>query len=178
MTSRSRPCCDAQPDARVDQEVDLDDLVLSEADRVRHLGRRRVDVSRVSSAQVRGDAKRIRRAIANIADNAERHAASTIRFSLAEVDNYAELVVSDDGAGVPADQAEAVFERFVRLDEARERHAGGAGLGLAIAREIIEGAGGTLVVDPSATVGARFVLRLPCSTALSSPARPESPAQP
>jgi signal transduction histidine kinase len=54
-----------------------------------------------------------------------------------------------------------VFERFTRLDEARSARDGGAGLGLAIARDIAERHGGTLTLDEDASPGARFVLRLP-----------------
>jgi signal transduction histidine kinase len=70
------------------------------------------------------------------------------------------LAVSDDGDGIgPADR-ERIFDRFTRLDEARDRRSGGAGLGLAIAREIAGGHRGTLAVEDS-DVGARLVLRLP-----------------
>lgn len=70
-------------------------------------------------------------------------------------------MVEDDGAGVPLEERERIFERFVRLDEARSRDAGGSGLGLAIARGIAVSAGGTLMVDDSRWSGARFVLALP-----------------
>jgi signal transduction histidine kinase len=73
------------------------------------------------------------------------------------------LVVEDDGAGIPESERERVFERFVRLDEARDRDAGGSGLGLAIVREIVTAHGGTVTVSTSALGGARFVVRLPPS---------------
>ena len=65
----------------------------------------------------------------------------------------------------PPDQAERIFERFARLDDARSAADGGAGLGLAIAREIAERHGGTLTVDVGHRDGARFVLRLPVAGA-------------
>jgi signal transduction histidine kinase len=141
--------------------VDLDDVVFAEAERLRGLGRRTVDVSSVSSAQVAGDVRALTRAIANLADNAERHASSAVAFGLAELNGWAELTVTDDGPGIPTDKAELVFQRFTRLDEARSASGGGSGLGLAIARTIVEKYGGTLVLDPTYTRGARFVMRLP-----------------
>lgn len=72
-----------------------------------------------------------------------------------------ELAVEDDGPGVPADQAERIFERFARLDDARSAGDGGTGLGLAIAREIVERHGGMLTLDRHHRSGARFVMRLP-----------------
>ena len=71
------------------------------------------------------------------------------------------LLVDDDGHGVPEAERERVFERFVRLDEARARDDGGSGLGLAIVAEIVRVHGGTTSVETSPAGGARFVVRLP-----------------
>ncbi|MFB7925535.1 ATP-binding protein, partial [Streptomyces sp. NPDC056081] len=71
--------------------------------------------------------------------------------------------VTDDGAGVPADERERIFERFVRLDDARTRDDGGAGLGLAIARDVAVRHGGGLTADGAPEGGARFTLRLPAA---------------
>ncbi|MGB8857645.1 MAG: HAMP domain-containing sensor histidine kinase [Ilumatobacteraceae bacterium] len=141
--------------------VDLDDIVFAEADRLRALGRRAVDVSGVGAAQVLGDPHRLRRVVANLADNAERHAASIVSFSLTERDGCAVLAVVDDGPGVPAGMDAVIFERFGRADQARSAHDGGAGLGLSIAREIVTRAGGTLELDRAHQPGARFVVSLP-----------------
>jgi len=69
--------------------------------------------------------------------------------------------VDDDGAGLAEADRERVFERFVRLDDARERDAGGSGLGLAIAREVAREQGGDIVLTSSPLGGLRAELRLP-----------------
>jgi signal transduction histidine kinase len=70
------------------------------------------------------------------------------------------LEVIDDGASIEPDKRELVFQRFARLDAARNKDPGGTGLGLPIARQIAETCGGTLQIEDSDR-GARFVLRLP-----------------
>lgn len=143
--------------------VDLDDLVLEEAGRLRQVSSLTINTERVSAGQIIGDEAQLRRVIRNLADNAIRHAETTVSFALDEGDGRVELVVSDDGTGVPAADAERIFERFTRRDDARDRDSGGSGLGLAISREIAHKHGGTLVLDSTSgpQTGARFVLRLP-----------------
>jgi signal transduction histidine kinase len=120
----------------------------------------RVDTRGVTPVQVPGDEAQLGRAVGNLLDNAVRHARRAVTVTLAERDGDAVLTVADDGPGVPADERERVFQRFTRLDDARSAD-GGAGLGLAIARDIAERHGGTLTLDDDPTRGARFVLRLP-----------------
>ena len=84
-------------------------------------------------------------------------------MALREAGDHVELSVEDDGLGIAEDQRERVFERFVRLDEARARDAGGSGLGLAIVKEIVAAHGGTVAVSSAGLGGARFVVRLPAA---------------
>ncbi len=142
--------------------VDLDDVVLREAARLRARGRVQVDTHRVSGGQVVGDRDQLQRVVRNLVENAERHAERTVSFAVATQGGEVECVVEDDGAGIPEAERERVFERFTRLDDARARHVGGAGLGLAIARDIVARHGGTISLDDRAA-GARFVVRLPAS---------------
>jgi signal transduction histidine kinase len=144
------------------ETVDLDDVVLREAQRIRTRGRVVVDLHGVSSGQVDGVAPQLQRVIRNLLDNAERHATSTVTLSVAERNNGVEVVVADDGPGIPPEDRARIFERFARLDDART-YGVGTGLGLAIAREIVHAHGGTLTVEDGA--GARFVVRLPASSA-------------
>ena len=71
------------------------------------------------------------------------------------------VVVEDDGPGIPPAERDRVFERFTRLDEARDRDAGGAGLGLAIVRELARGRGGEVRLGDSPLGGLRVELLLP-----------------
>jgi signal transduction histidine kinase len=146
--------------ASADQDVDLDDLALAEARRVIRSGLD-VDTSGVGAGRVRGDVTALGQVVRNLVDNAARHAGSRIAVDVRETGELVELVVEDDGPGIPDGQRERVFERFVRLDEARARDAGGSGLGLAIVKEIVAVAGGDVRVSSSALGGARFVVRLP-----------------
>ena len=115
----------------------------------------------MSAGQVAGDRPQLVRAVRNLADNAVRHAAMCVAFSLREVDGVVELSVSDDGMGVPPTERDTVFERFARLDEARSRDRGGTGLGLAIVRDIVTRHGGTIALGGAVGSGATFVVRLP-----------------
>ena len=144
------------------EPVDLDDVVLHLARRSRATDRA-IDTSGVGAAQVLGDQHALTRAVANLIDNAVRHAASGVWLTCSEHDGVAVVTVSDDGPGIPAAEQERVFERFARLDDARRAGTGGTGLGLAIAREIAVQHRGTLVVDAHHAPGARLVLTLPIS---------------
>lgn len=155
--------------ARVDEQrletamrpVDLDDLVFTEAVRRRRDGAVRIDTSDVSAGRVAGDEAALRRVLRNLIDNAVRHAATTVALGLVETDEAVVVTVDDDGPGIrPADR-DRIFERFVRLDEARTRDDGGAGLGLAIVTELVAVHHGTVDVDDSPLGGARFRLRFP-----------------
>lgn len=152
---------DAGRQVRRREPVDLDDVVLSEAQRLQATTDLEIDVARVSAGQVAGDRPQLVRAVRNLADNAVRHAAMRVAFSLREVDGVVELSVSDDGMGVPPTERDTVFERFARLDEARSRDRGGTGLGLAIVRDIVTRHGGTIALDGAVERGATFVVRLP-----------------
>ncbi len=155
--------------ARLDDEappppvpVDLDDLVIEEVRRVRGRGDDvAIDASAVGSAQVEGDPVLMAQVVRNLVSNAVRHARSQVHVSLREVGSTAELVVDDDGGGVPPEERERIFERFVRLDEARARDDGGSGLGLAIVAKIVHSFGGTVAVAESPSGGARFTATLP-----------------
>jgi len=139
-------------------EVDLDDIVLAEAARARRVP---VDARHVSAGRVRGRPDELTRMVSHLLDNAARHARSAVSVSLRSSPYVVELVVDDDGNGVTAADRERIFERFARLDDARTRDEGGAGLGLAVVRSIAERSGGTVVVGDAPTGGARFTVSFP-----------------
>jgi signal transduction histidine kinase len=142
--------------------VDVDDVVFEEAARLRGAGHPRVVTTGVSAARVLGDAPQLHRLVRNLVENAARHARSTVALSLTVRERrWAELDVDDDGAGIPPADRRRVFERFVRLDEARGRGTGGGGLGLSIVEEVARAHGGTVMVDDSPLGGARISVRLP-----------------
>ncbi len=102
----------------------------------------------------------IKRALANLVGNAKRHAGA-VSVSLLASRGAVAIVVDDNGPGVPEAHREDVFKPFFRLDASRSPGAGGAGLGLAIARDIARGHGGDLTLDDAPAGGLRAVLRLP-----------------
>jgi signal transduction histidine kinase len=103
----------------------------------------------------------LERAIGNLIDNAVRHATSAVRVDVQGDGDTVSVVVEDDGGGIPVADRERIFERFASVDAARSADGGGAGLGLSIARDIVERHGGSIAVDPAYERGARFVITLP-----------------
>jgi signal transduction histidine kinase len=99
----------------------------------------------------------------NLVENAVKYTprGGKVELSLTAAGGSAEVAVADTGIGVEPADAERIFEPFVRLDAARSRDTGGAGLGLAIARSIVVAHGGTLSVESRPGSGSRFTIRLP-----------------
>jgi signal transduction histidine kinase len=120
-------------------------------------GRSGIDVEVSGTPSVRGHRSRLERLVRNLVDNAQRHAVSRVAVTVSAVDGQAVLTVDDDGPGIPEADRERVFDRFVRLDDARDRDEGGSGLGLAIVADIARAHGGTAAVEGRS----RFVVRLP-----------------
>ncbi|MBD8728784.1 ATP-binding protein [Frigoribacterium sp. CFBP 13707] len=193
--------------ARLDEGLALDPRPLDVAEVARGAAERQrvrggdVAVEVVTDGPVppvAGDPDRLGQVVGNLLDNAVRHARSSVRVSVVSrgVDDTAEVIVrvDDDGRGVDDADRERVFDRLVRLDEARARGDGGSGLGLPIARAIARAHGGDVVCLPRAAGGgadpglggadpglggARFELRLPATarSATQSAAAQSSSAQ-
>lgn len=172
------------------QQLAADLLLLARLDAGEHAGSTRLDLAALvreevsqrstdripvtpdvrGSAEVAGSRGQLARVLGNLLDNAQRHAVGEVSATVRREGGQVVLAVSDDGSGVPEAERERIFERFVRLDDARSRDDGGAGLGLAIARDVAHRHGGTLDVGRAEAGGARFELRLPAAG--REPARP------
>jgi signal transduction histidine kinase len=112
-------------------------------------------------AIVDGDRRRLVQVVVNLIENAIRHspAGGSVAIETWSRDGTSGMTVTDEGPGIPADAAVYVFDRFFRIDSARDR-SGGGGLGLAIAREIIHAHAGTIWVEPNRQSGSSFSFAL------------------
>jgi len=153
------------------QRVDLVDLVHEAASR-----RRRADVTVdvvigdgaagdvgggvAGGTVVEADRAALQRALDHLVANGARSARSRVVISIDLSIDVAVIHVDDDGPGIPAEHRESVVQRFVRLDDARSRDAGGAGLGLAVASDVAGAHGGALHLDDSPLGGARVSIVL------------------
>ena len=121
------------------------------------------DVSALGEGTMRADPDLIAQVIRNLLTNAHRHAGPNHRVALSARASGTRLIIAvdDDGAGIPPEQRERVFDRFQRSESSRDRASGGTGLGLGIARSIVEMHGGRIWVDDSPLGGARVSFELP-----------------
>jgi len=110
------------------------------------------------------DRTRIAQVVGNLLENAVRHTPSGGEVTVsvgAERGSVATVTVADNGEGIPADELEHVFERFYRVDRSRARTTGGTGMGLTIAKKLVEAHGGAIRVESTIGAGSRFVFELP-----------------
>lgn len=141
--------------------IDLEPIVQASVDRwidqIPNLSVHTVAVS----AEITG--AEITRLIENLLQNAQRFSpeGSPVAVELARIDDHAVLSVSDAGPGILPEDRARIFDRFVRLEESRNRGTGGFGLGLAVCREIVQDRGGEITITESELGGAQFVIKLP-----------------
>jgi len=151
---------------RVDAAVLVDSAVLVAADRARAVGVEvRSDVAEGPLVVV-GDPERLAQVLGNLIDNAIRHSADgglvTVDAQLRDKGRAVAIAVTDEGAGIAAEHVTHVFERFYRVDAARDREHGGSGIGLAIVKALVEAHGGTVAAwSDGVGHGARFEITLP-----------------
>ena len=149
------------------EDVDMDDLIGAEAQR---LSKQTPSAIRTDMTPTRivGDSVRLSRMLRNLLDNAARHSTSEVSVAAHASGEHAVLTVDDDGPGIAPADRERVFGRFVRLDANRSRSAGGAGLGLAIVREIVTAHKGTVTIGDRPGGGTRVTVQLPLAYAPDS----------
>ncbi|MEO5725011.1 MAG: HAMP domain-containing sensor histidine kinase, partial [Ilumatobacteraceae bacterium] len=110
---------------------------------------------------VHGDRRQLARMIRNLVHNAEQHCISNLGVSIELSDTRATLVVADDGPGIPVEQRDHVFERFIRLDTARTAGEGGTGLGLAIVHDVVVAHRGCISISDARPHGTIVRVELP-----------------
>jgi signal transduction histidine kinase len=142
--------------------VDLADIVAVEvAEHAAQGARITLSGEEVPDATVAGDALALRRVIANLIGNAVKFGRASVAVAVRRAGSSCQVVVEDDGPGIPEAERAAVFSPYYRVERSRNRKTGGTGLGLAIARQIAEAHGGTIVAEAAPSGGARLVVTLP-----------------
>lgn len=152
------------------ERFDLAELVDDTVEQMRLLAEdKRIILSCAAEdgVQVEGDPGRLKQVVVNLADNAIKYTneGGRVDIRVAAVDGKALLEVSDNGVSIPGEALPHVFERFYRVDKARSRQMGGAGLGLSIVKSICEAHGGHITVESIEGKGSRFTVELPLDTA-------------
>ena len=150
--------------------VDVADIVDGAIERVRPLAElRRIDVTTLElprGVRVSGDRRQLVSALGNLVENAVKYSesGSAVQVRVRVEGQFAELMVADNGIGIPATDHDRIFERFYRVDKARSRDTGGTGLGLSIVRHVATNHGGEVLVSSREGEGSTFVLRIPTAT--------------
>jgi signal transduction histidine kinase len=113
-----------------------------------------------------GDEDLLKRMVLNLLDNAVKFTASggQVSVSLVRHNGHAQLTVADTGIGIPEIAQPYVFDRFYRVDKARSREQGGAGLGLSIVSWIVAVHDGSITMDSKPGEGTKFIVELPAKT--------------
>lgn len=145
-----------------DQPMEVCDLALLMGELADELSETGPQIAVMSSEPVRAEVRRtaIRRALRNLMENAQRYG-SGARVSVTQLGDRAEMLIEDEGPGIPSRDLDKVFDPFTRLETSRSRETGGIGLGLPIARAILRAHGGDVVLSNRAEGGLRATVHLP-----------------
>ncbi len=171
---------DAGRDELAREPVDLEDLADQVAATMQSLARQRgITLERVrqGAAVVEADQTRLTQLLVNLVENALKYTEAGGRVDVVTeaASGWAVLAVVDTGIGIPQEHLPHIFERFYRVDKARSRAAGGAGLGLAISRWVAEAHGGTIDVESEPGRGTTFTVRLPLAPGTGARGSPAVP---
>ncbi|MBI4285456.1 MAG: HAMP domain-containing protein [Chloroflexi bacterium] len=109
------------------------------------------------------DAQRIGQVLRNLINNAVTHTpkGGSVTIAAKQEDRWVKISVTDTGEGIPSAELANIFERFYRVDKSRARATGGSGLGLTIAKRLVEGHGGTITAESEVGKGSRFTFSIP-----------------
>jgi len=144
--------------------VELDNLLFEVYRQVGILAKPvEVVVTEVDQVCVNGDSDRLKQLLLNLIENGMKYTprGGRVTVTLAQTDGWAQLTISDNGVGIPAEDLPFIFDRFYRVDKARNRSQGGSGLGLAIAKWVAQAHGGDIYVTSEVNVGSTFTVVLP-----------------
>ena len=140
--------------------VDMNELILSVLNKFRNQNAMIRYKTNDQVSAIQGREQALKRAMTNIIGNAFKYG-KTVSVDLESNNRKMEIVVDDDGPGIPADKREEVFKAFYRLDESRNKETGGVGLGLSIAKDVITSHGGTIELLDSPIGGLRVLISIP-----------------
>lgn len=156
------------------QIVDLSSILLAAIGRGRVVDNGRgIEITSLAGPEgllIRGDERQLASAVGNLVENAVKysHAGGVVQVRTRLDDTAVEVMVADQGVGIPTRDLDRIFERFYRVDKARSRETGGTGLGLSIVRHVATNHGGEVLVSSQEGEGSTFVLRLPASLVVAA----------
>jgi signal transduction histidine kinase len=146
-------------------EFDLAKLVNAAVERFRQAALEKgiaINLSNTGAVMVQGDYDRLTQVFINLISNAVKYTdRGSVTVTITETQEYCEVRVADTGIGMDPEEVSHIFERFYRSDKSRSRNTGGAGIGLTIARTIVDAHGGRVGVESDAGKGSAFTVRLP-----------------
>ena len=148
------------------EKIQLDNLVMEVYEATEYLTKKKnitVLLNRLDEITILGDKIKLRQLFFNLIDNAIKynHENGSVEITLTKENNLANVAISDTGIGVPKESLSKIFERFYRVDKARSREEGGSGLGLSLAKWIVDLHRGNINVNSEYGKGATFIVQLP-----------------
>ncbi|MDR2649805.1 MAG: HAMP domain-containing histidine kinase [Clostridiales bacterium] len=149
--------------------ADMENLAKTESDILR-LNKTPIDLLELArdvfgnaegvSVTINADRERLTQVLTNLRTNAEKHGGGEIIVTVREIGKYGEITVTDNGDGISPKDLPHIFERFYRADKSRSRATGGAGIGLAVVRMIVDAHGGSVNVKSEVGRGSDFIVKL------------------